>query len=310
MTVTKFGGAVLRTPEGFRAMVEILRQAPPGVVVVSAFASTTRNLETAARTAAGGHEADAERLLKELMHVHDDLIASLISSPDEAASLRALLGEVDAQLHALLGGVAITRQLTARTLDRILAYGELMALHIARHVLKGAGIDAAWCDATTLVVTTDDHGAASPLTEKSQVRVDKLLRPMLDTHQFVLVQGFVGATENGTVTTMGRESSNLSATFLASLLGADEVRIWTDVEGIRTGDPALAEKTDGIPTLSYEQARTAAHHGVKLLFATMIEPAERAGIPIRIGSVWNPSGGETRISHTDGDPLPIVAVHD
>lgn len=308
MTVTKFGGAVLSTPEGFRAMVDILRSSQPGLVVVSAFASTTRNLESAARAAAAGLEAETDQRLRDVMDVHTALIGSVAAA--DAGSLHSLLSEVEANLRTLLSGVAITRQLTPRTLDRILAYGELMALHIARHVVKGAGMDVVWCDATSVLVTTDEYGSASPLTEKSQVRVDKVLRPLLNDHHFVMLQGFVGATENGTVTTMGRESSNLTATFMASLLGADSVHIWTDVEGIRTGDPAIMSDTQHIPVLSYEQATIAAHHGVKLLFATMIEPAERAGIPIHISSIWNPTAGTTVIGREAGDPLPIVAIHD
>lgn len=308
MTVTKFGGAVLSSPEGFRAMVEILRSSQPGVVVVSAFATTTRTLEAAARAAAAGLEVEADQRLRDVLDVHTSLVHAVAAT--HADALQVLLREVETDLKTLLSGVAITRQLTPRTLDRILAYGELMALHIARHVVKGAGMDAVWCDATSVIVTTDEHGAASPLTEKSQVRVDKILRPLVNSHQFVMVQGFVGATENGTVTTMGRESSNLTATLLASLLGAEAVHIWTDVEGIRTGDPALMQNTQHIAQLSYEQATIAAHHGVKLLFSTMIEPAERAGIPIRISSIWNPAAGTTTISNEAGEPHPIVAIHD
>lgn len=311
MIVMKFGGAVLREPDGFRRMVRIV-QAQPGrgtLIVVSAFATATRDLEFASRLAQKGLGAEARERLDQVIADHETLVRALLPSASAREGMEALLAVARDELHSVLDGVSTTRQLTPRTLDRILAYGEFFALHIARHVLQEAGLDVVGVDAQSVIVTSSDHGMASPLPEKTLIRVQHELLPALLKHQIVLVQGFVGRSEDGATTTMGKESSNLTATLLGSLLDAQEVVIFTDVEGVRSADPHLTENTLLRPHLTYQQARVAAHHGLKLLYPTMIDPAAEAGLPIRIASAENPNGGTTVIDGANGDCLPIVIVH-
>jgi aspartate kinase len=235
-------------------------------------------------------------------------VLDLLESGSEREALLALIDSVAVEVRQLLEGIGITRQLTARTLDRVMAYGELLALHIARHVLANGGVDTAWTDARRLVVTDEMFGAASPLPDKTRVHVQATLRPLLAKHQCVLVQGFVGATEEGVVTTMGRESSTLTATLLAELLEAESVTLFTDVEGVRTADPHRFEHTSVHPRLSYDQAALAAGHGLKLLYATTMEPAKRAGIPVHIRSAQKPDGEHTEIGLQGAEPTPIVIL--
>ncbi|MBP7093957.1 MAG: hypothetical protein KBB72_07905 [Candidatus Kapabacteria bacterium] len=308
MIVMKFGGAVLREPDGFRRMVRIL-QAQPGhgtLVVVSAFATATRDLEFASRLAQKGLAAEARERLDQVVADHRTLLRALLPSATTREGMEALLDEARTALTAVLDGVSTTRQLTPKTLDRILAYGEFFALHIARHVLQEAELDVVGVDAQTVIVTTADHGTASPLPEKTAIRVQHELLPALSNHRIVLVQGFVGRTEEGATTTMGKESSNLTATLLGSLLEAQEVVIFTDVEGIRSADPHTTENTSIRPHLTYDQARVAAHHGLKLLYPTMIDPAAVSGLPIRIASAEHPNGESTIIDGAPGQCLPIV----
>jgi len=310
MIVMKFGGAVLREPDGFRRMARILglNASGPVLVVISAFATATRDLEFAARMAQRGLLAESSERLDHLISDHITLVRALLPDATSRTAIEALLHETRGLLHMLLEGICTTRQLTAKTLDRILAYGEFLALHIARHVLADSGLDVTSVDAQNLIVTTDDHGAARPLSDKSSIRVMHTLLPALESHSIVLVQGFVGRSEDGATTTMGKESSNLTATFLASLIDAREVVIWTDVEGVRSADPHLMDATAPRPHLSYHEARTAAHEGLKLLYPTMIEPAELAGIPIRIASALKPDGECTIIDGKPGSSRPIVIV--
>ena len=310
MIVMKFGGAVLRDEAGFRGMGKILSKTEtPVLVVVSAFSSATRELEGAARLAQKGLHEEAAQGIKSLISTHRDLIHALFATaPALYEAMSDFIDEVSTHLHDLITGVTITRQLTQRTLDRILAYGELLALHIARHVLQDEGLDVVGVDAGHIVVTTNEHGSAVPLVEKTRVRVDHDLRPLMSQHRCVLIQGFVGKTEDGVITTMGKESSNLTASLLGSLLGVDEIVIWTDVEGIRSGDPDFCEQTVLRPSMSYTQARSAARNGLKLLYPTMIDPAERARVPLRIACASKPDGESTVIDGSRHKCEPIVVV--
>ena len=308
MIVMKFGGAVLGDAQGFLNMTSILAEADRGLVVVSALATTTRELEEAARAASEGSGEAAATSIARIRRSHADLIDNVISTDSLKIELQGHLNSAVNDLQRLLDGVGITRQLTPRTLDRILAFGERLALDIAHHALLDKGLDACAVDATELIVTSDAFGRAQPIVAKSKVRVDKVLSPLLEAHRFVLTQGFVGATERGQPTTMGRESSNLSATLLASLIGAERVEVWTDVEGVRSADPNLVSPTLLRPHLSYGQAQHAAHHGLKLLYKTMIDPVERSGIPITIRCTSAPDGDRTEINATPAPVDPIITL--
>lgn len=312
MKVMKFGGAVLRGPEGFRQMSDILQRHTDErlLVVVSAFSTATRDLEYTARLAVKGQLDDARERLDHVVNDHRTLMKGLIPSPSVREALDLLLEGCRTELTNTLTGVSITRQLTPRTLDGILSYGEYMALHIARHVLGSRGIDVAGVDARDVIETDDRYGAARPLIDKTRVRVRQTLMPVLDAHHVVLIQGYVGRAEHGATTTMGKESSNLTASLLGSLLDAEEIVIWTDVAGIRSGDPQICEGTASRPRLSYVQARIAAEEGVKLLYPTMIDPAEQAGIPIRIAGAAEPDGDQTIIAAEASSCDPIVVLRD
>ncbi len=312
MTVMKFGGAVLREPQGFRHMVQILQDLRPErvVVVISAFATATRDLEFSARLAQKGLAQEADERLRQVVADHRVLVKALLPQATSREGMEALLSEAEADLRSIIGGVAITKQLTAKTLDRVLAYGEFLALHIARHVLQDAGIDVVSVDARSLIVTSNNFGCAVPLTEKTAVRVEHNLLPALGAHSVVLVQGFVGQSEDGFVTTMGKESSNLTATLLGAVLGASEAIIYTDVEGVRSADPHSCEHTLLRPHMSYAEARVAAEHGLKLLYPTMIAPAEQSGLAIRIAAAHAPAGESTLINGNPQAPCqPIVIEH-
>lgn len=305
----KFGGAVLRSPQGFRDMADILTRESdkPILVVVSAFATSTRDLEFAARLAAKGLAEDAMERLNHVMDDHKALIRDVIAELDVRSALDALIDEVRRDTRQILKGVSITRQLTPRTLDTILATGEFLALHIATHMLRCQGINVASLDVRAVLVTDSVHGAARPLSERTHHHVHRVLRPLLEVHDVVVVQGFVGQTEQGDTTTMGKESSNLTATLLGSLLGCTEVVIWTDVEGVRSGDPHVCTDTRLRPHLTYTEARLAAINGVKVLYPTMIDPVEAASIPLRIAMASRADYAGTVISK-DGPPCGAIVV--
>lgn len=304
MTVEKFGGAVLRTPLGFKAMTSIIqaRQSQPCLVVVSAVGSTTRSLAAAAACSLRGEGGEASTLLDTIATVHVDLAGSISADPVRRRQLTHTLAGILGAAQRLCRSVEVTRQCSARTLDRIMATGEDLARTLAAAALQEAGIAVLEVDARELIMTDEQYGSARPLPEPTRRRVQHLL----DTPGTTWVtQGFVASTESGETTTMGRESSNLSASLLASCLDAKNITIWTDVAGVQTADPAICPSAHTVRHLQYDQARIAASYGLKLLYPTMIDPAERSGIPIRIASALAPEDEGTRI---DAEPAAAPAM--
>lgn len=308
MRIMKFGGAVMKNPEGFAAITSILRQYQhePLLLVVSAFSTVTRNLKRAATLAEQADEQAALALAKSILEQHELFASQLLQNENTRNALLALLHENTQRLCEYLRGVSITRELTARTLDAIMSYGEYFAVHIAKHYLQEQGFTLTFIDAADTIVTDNRYGSAIPDRELTINAIDKKLRPALHRSAMVITQGFVGRSSTGELTTMGMESSNLTATLLGELLGAREVIIWTDVDGVRSADPRYAEQTTPLPHLSYAQAYTAAINGVKLLHPHMIEPVQRASIPLHIRSAFEPTGKGTLITRATPAVVPPI----
>jgi aspartate kinase len=308
MIVMKFGGAVLQHAAGFRDMVSIIRseQANPIVVVVSALGSTTRSLIEAAETAMASEYDTAAQLLSSIEAYHHATAAELLDEPSALHDTVEQFSGVVHQARVLLRSISVTRQLSPRTLDRLMALGEDLSRILACSVLRANSVEAVQIDARELIVTSSEHGAAKPLFEKSAVRIEQLLAGQaFGARTVVVTQGFVGQSEEGATTTMGKESSNLTAVVLGATMGASEVVIWTDVEGVRSIDPKFGLYSAVRTQLSYKQARHAAVQGLKLIYPTMISPAEEAGIPIRIASAHHPLGESTCISDQEVAGIPV-----
>lgn len=309
MVVMKFGGAVLQHAAGFDNMVSIIRneQRKPVVAVVSALGHTTRDLAYAAKCAVTADTEQALKILKRIEASHCELASELLAhtAGSDATTMRLL--DIMQQVRSVIRSIGIARQLSDRTLDRVMAYGEDLSRIIAVATLEQTELNVSEIDARDIIVTTSDYGAAEPLFDKTTVRLRDVREKLQQSETAVVVtQGFVGQTEDGITTTMGKESSNLSATLLAASLDATEVIIWTDVEGVRSIDPRYSVDTLVRTQLSYTQARQAALRGLKLIYPTMITPAERAGIPIRIASASNPRGDSTVIDATEQAGIPVL----
>lgn len=309
MVVMKFGGSVLQHTAGFSQMVSIIRNEPrrPIVLVVSALGTTTRELRQAANAAAHGSITEAMDAISAIETYHVAVASKILANTDEAPTTADKIHATLQEARLLLRSVSVARQLSARTMDRIMALGEDLSRTLAASVLSVHHIPAAEVDARELIVTTQASGRAEPLAEKSNVRIGMLRERLLSDNQAVIVtQGFVGQSEDGMTTTMGQESSNLSATFLAASLHASEVVIWTDVAGVRSIDPRYSTDSVVRSHLSYQQARLAALGGLKLIYPSMITPAEQAAIPIRIASAYQPSGDSTVIDSSDHAGVPVL----
>lgn len=289
MLVMKFGGAVLKSPDGFLKMLEIIKDTEDDqiLIVISAFAKSTRNLRTASELAEKGNYQEASELINQIIEEYSEYAKSIIKS-NQILKLLSLDYEVSSKkVKDLLKGVSITRELTARTLDAVLSTGEQISLSTAYHYLSENGINLALIDSSNIIVTDSNYGKAVPILEKTQENIDKIILPALKSYGAVITQGFVARNTEKEITTMGLESSNLTAAIYTSLLNADKLIIWTDVKGIRSEDPKQNPESDLIKYLSYNQAYLCSVLGLKLIFPEMIDILKSSQKALYIQSAFN-----------------------
>lgn len=309
MNVLKFGGAVLDSLEGLQALANVLQQERSNsVVVVSAFGKTTRNLLQAASSAQQGELESAKQQLAEISNWHAGFALSMQRKGAQGRNAASAIRRMQMRLEEIFRGVALTGQLTARTRDLIASFGEYMALEVVAETLEQRAIRSVVVDATEVIVTDDNFGDAKPDIHATQDNIATQMRAKL-TESHVLTQGFVARSHTGQITTMGIESSSLTAAIIASALSVDSMYVYSDVEGVRTADPAHARKHKLVPTLSYAQAHSAALNGVKVLHPRMLEPLKQANIPLFVRSAFHPGGEETKISAQAGENYCIAAMH-
>jgi len=297
LVVYKFGGALARTKRGLEALVRIVREAAKreamrarrnkktgavhGVVLVtSAIGHTTRHLARAAELAEEGRLREAEDLLDRIIAQHQQLATSL--QIEDEADLFDRFDSISGEIAAWLEGVAIVRELSPRTRDAILASGERLASALIHSLLRDRELEVHAVQATSIIVTDEHFGHAAPIVEEMAQRAEKYILPQLRRSRIVLIEGFAGATRDGITTTMGSESSDLTATLLASVLGAEEVVIWKVLPGLYTADPELVKTPKLIRSLSFDEAEELGRRGARILFPTFAHPLRNGETLLRI----------------------------
>ena len=302
----KFGGTSVGDGPAIRRAAQLIAQSVQEgaavVAVVSAMSGVTDQLIRAARAAETGDHETFRAARLQLLTRHLQAISD--SVPDGE---RQVIGEeVSALLDYLLRlceSVAILGELTTRGLDAVLALGERMSCRIVAGCLRGLGIEGAALEATGLVVTDEQYGAANPLLEETCNKTREVVLPLLEAGQVPVVTGFIGATERGVTTTLGRGGSDFSASLIGACLDSEEIWIWTDVDGVMTADPRIVPSARSLPEISYVEAAELAYFGAKVLHPKTMLPALGAKIPIRIKNTFNPDHRGTLIT-ADAAPAP------
>jgi aspartokinase/homoserine dehydrogenase 1 len=214
----------------------------------------------------------------------------------------------------LCEGTALIHELTPRTLDSISSLGERLSAPLVAGALIEQGVRSEAIEATELVVTDSYHGAAEPLMDPTHQRSEARLRPLLQQGIVPVVTGFIGATTDGVLTTLGRGGSDYSATILGGALGADEVIIWTDVNGVLSADPRLVPEARTIPEISYREAAELAYFGAKVLHPKTLRAVMQAGIPVWIRNTFEPDNAGTKITpqgrSSSGGVKALTAISD
>lgn len=304
MIVMKFGGTSVENADAIRNVVQLinrhLKRRP--LIVVSACAGTTDALVRMADHAEKGQLDAALRILLLQRQRHLEICSQLlVDGYHESAciELKRRFSDLARRLH----GVSILRELTPSVRDSILSAGESWSVLLLTYALQQDGRDAIWIPAERLIVTDDRHGEASPKPDATASHLLDDVIPHMIHGKIVVTQGFVGATSDGRVTTLGRGGSDFTAGILGELLGAEEIQIWTDVNGLRSADPRVVPQTRLHPLLGYRDAERLATLGAKVLHPKTIEPAARRRIPIRILNTSQPDENGTLIGVNQNEPV-------
>ena len=312
MIVMKFGGTSVADAARIKAAAEIVRgrlQQQP-VVVVSALAGVTDLLVGAVGAAKNGEREALEPILADLARRH----RWAVSGGVEDAGKRHDLGlEVDAlfeDLRQLLRSVRILGEGTPRSSDALLAFGEILSSRIVAAALADRGIPSRLVDAREVMITDATFGAAEPDRDEVAARCRRLLVPAVAAGEVPIVGGFFGRTPDGRTTTLGRGGSDMSAAVIGAAIGALEIEIWTDVDGVMTADPRRVPAARRRASVSFAEAAELSYYGAKVLHPASIAPAVACGIPVRVLNASHPEGAGTLILGTiaaDAPPLASVA---
>jgi aspartokinase/homoserine dehydrogenase 1 len=290
--VMKFGGTSVGSAEAMQRTAKLIRRCldawPEVVVVASAMSGVTDLLLRGANSAAAGDAETYKDIAQALRHKHLQAISELFASDERGKSLSSEIDAFVDRFEALCNAVLVLGELTPRALDAMSSMGERMSIRLLAGYLEKTGLPAKAVDATELVVTDENFQAAAPLMEPTVARVDVRLRPLLVKGIVPVITGFVGATESGVITTLGRGGSDYSAAIIGQALKAQEVWIWTDVDGVMSADPRLVPGARTIASLSYREVAELAYYGAKVLHPKTIRPVVENDIPLRIKNTFNP----------------------
>ena len=297
LEVWKFGGASLASAEQIqKAAALIVAHRGPLIIVPSALAGITDLLLEGARHAMTGKRAEVSKLAAAFLRRHRDVVRALLPA---GPVRRKLLGAVDQaarEYRELCLAIGLLDYLAPRASDRLVSRGERMSAQILAAALTRAGRRTVYVDALDVVATDEHHGSAAPNLPETTRRARKILRPRLESGTIVVVPGFIGRAPDGSVTTMGRGGTDLSATLLARALNARRVVLWKDVPGILTADPRLVPDARLIPQLHHREAGEVAHYGAKVLHPRALIPIAGTRVEMHVRSFLAPDAPGTEVS--------------
>jgi aspartate kinase len=310
--VMKFGGTSVADASRILACAEIVkgRLSRRPVVVVSALAGVTDLLARAIACATDGERDALEPILADLVRRHRWAVTGCIENPGRRHDLGLEVDALFEDLRQLLRSVRILGEGTPRSSDALLAFGEILSSRIVAAAFADRGLPARLVDAREIVITDASFGRAEPLLGEIAARGESLLRRASAAGDVPIVGGFIGATADGWTTTLGRGGGDTSAAVIGAALGASEIEIWTDVDGIMTADPRRVPAARSRTSVSFAEAAELAYYGAKVLHPASIAPAVTSDIPVRVLNALRPEGEGTVILREvpqDAPPLASVA---
>ena len=294
--VMKFGGTSVEDAAAIRRVCQLASRPSPyrPVLVISALSKVTDQLMNAGWAAAEGRLEPARESLQALRVRHESVASDLLTE-EECGSLSRELAEEFQLLDNVLCKIAWEKAFTPQSQDRLLGGGEALSSKLLHRALRAAELDAALVDAKQCIVTDAAHTRATPLWAETNARLNAVLVPLLDAGRVPVMGGFVGATQDGIPTTLGRGGSDFSASIVGAALHANHIEIWTDVDGIMTTDPNLCADARRVARMSFDEAADLAYFGAKVLHPATLVPAMRSNVPVWVLNSRNPEGPGTEI---------------
>jgi aspartate kinase len=304
--VMKFGGTSVEDAVAIdRTAGIVARRREQGVfpiVIVSAMAKVTDQLIAASNAAGRGDRGGALAISARLRHRHHDTARKLLTeSPSyaETPSFCEISEWIDKHFESLdeiFRGLAAVGELTARTSDLVVSFGEQLSSRMVTAGFAARGLDAVHVDARKCIITDAQHGRAIPDDALIEKRLTEMVLPLLRDGKLPVLGGFIGSTEDGVTTTLGRGGSDFTAALVGGGLNAAVIEIWTDVNGIMTADPRICPDALRVKTISFEEAAELAYFGAKVLHPATILPAVQKNIPVKVLNSRNPENEGTRIT--------------
>jgi aspartokinase/homoserine dehydrogenase 1 len=316
--VMKFGGTSVGTPEAMSQAAQIVIGArqdwPRLVVIVSALAGVTNLLLDSATRAARGELDNLDAAESQLRRWHYAIAEALVMGSTRCAQVEQDISQLIGNFLSLCKAIAVLGEASPRAMDTVAALGERMSVRLLAAALEAQGVAAQYLEATRLIVTDSDFQSAHPDFKATTSQTRLVLEPILAQGVVVVVTGFIAANPEGVTTTLGRGGSDYSAAILGAVLPADDVWIWTDVDGVMSADPRLVPQARTIREMTYREISELAYFGAKVVHPKTIRPVIEAGIGLRICNTFNPQHPGTRLiadqaAHSNGKIKAVTAIH-
>ena len=298
MIVIKFGGTSVGDADRVANAIDIVaeRQHLHPVIVVSALSGVTNDLAAASEAACAQKPREVAEIIRRVRARHEDVALRLVQQKSDffETFIRQLDKQIE-EIDTILRGIALLGEITPRAKDKVMSIGEKLSSVLFAYTMMRRSLSAEHVHSEEVVWTDDRFCGATPDMTLTTQHAKRVLVPLLERNRIPVMGGFIGRTESGATTTLGRNGSDYSAAVVGAAIGADEVQIWTDVDGLLTCDPRLVPSARVIDLLSFEEAAELAQFGAKLHPRTL-EPAREANIPVRVLNTHNPASPGTLIT--------------
>ena len=316
--VMKFGGTSVGSPAAIQQTASIIQQYKHIwdnlVVVVSAMSGVTDKLIQSARLAAGNDGAGSREMISLIQHQHLEVVNALVPDPTEKQNLMIVLQQRLDELSNYCQSIQVLGEVTPRGMDVISSLGERINAHVVASVLRSIGTSTQAVEASDCIITDHTFQNAAPDMQRSREKIQSTLSPLFQQNLVPVVTGFLAATPEGVITTLGRGGSDYTAAILADCLDADEVWIWTDVDGVLSADPRVVPDARPIPEISFAEVGELAYFGARVLHPKTIRPVVSRNMPLWVKNTFNPDFPGTRItqnpSRARGEITAISMIKD
>ncbi|MDR2602048.1 MAG: aspartate kinase [Spirochaetaceae bacterium] len=304
MIVMKFGGSSVADAQRIRRATGLIKEnlSQKPVLVLSAMGDVTDYLLEAAQSAICDGPISVEQSMVKITAPHLEAARELglcETLPDDISALLADLG-------ALLAGISLIKELSPRSKDFLVSFGERLSVRIASLYLNKAGVKAQFLDAWDAGLFSTAVPGLAEILDESYTTIPQKILPLVEAGVTPVVTGFISKDSSGVITTLGRGGSDLSATFIAAACRAAEVQVWKDVDGVLTADPRIVPEAAPVAEVTYEEAAELAYFGAQVLHPRAMQPCIKTGIPVLVKNSYNPKAPGTRISAFAENPASSV----